>query len=373
LPPPELSFSIIVGNHNGLPFIKGCLDSILKSDYRDFEVILVDSGSTDGSLEYVKREYAMESRLRIINIGRNCGYAELNNIGASVSSKNILIFLDFDTEVDSNWLNALAQAFQNDDSLGVAQPIILDFGHRKVIQTAGMYMLKFCGWSWRWLSDGNYESLKRMIGSNSVEIGIAGGAALAIRREIFNKIGGFDSKFFMYFEENDLCWRTWLSGYKVALIPTSIVYHFGGDMRKFKVRRLEERPRRELHRAIKSFHYIKNSLRMMIKNYNWQNLLRFSLTAIASVFLLGMFELLTEGDAVTMKSLFRALLWNLSNMKDTLNERMFVQKFVRKMSDSYVLNHIARTLPLLAILTRVRRNQCTLALIKKKPFCECGI
>jgi hypothetical protein len=353
----KLSFSIIIGNNNGFPFIKGCLDSILRSDYQDFEVILVDSGSIDGSLEYIKRKYATESRLRIIPVGRNCGYAELNNIGANVASKDILIFLDFDTEVDPDWLNALAQAFQKDDSLGVAQPIILDFENRKVIQTGGMYMLKFCGWSWRWLSGYDYESLKRTIASNSIEIGIAGGAALAIRRAIFNRIRGFDSKFFMYFEENDLCWRVWLLGYKVALVPTSVVYHFGGDMRKYKIRKLEERSRKELHRGIKSFNYIKNSLRMIAKNYDWQNLLIFSLTSIALVFLLSMYELLTKGDAVSMKSLFRALLWNLLNIKETLNERRFVQKFVRKMSDNYVLNHIARTLPLSAILTRLKENR----------------
>jgi GT2 family glycosyltransferase len=335
--------SIIVGVHNGVPMVKNCLQSIFQSQYKNFEVVCVDSGSTDGTVEYIEREFGGRQNVRVIGVKSNCGNARLYNIGAEAARNEILFFLDFDIELEPSCLGGIVEALNGDQSIGAAQAVVLDMRNKDRIQCAGMYMLDYCGWTWSFLKGARREALGRAFDTEVGDTGIASGTALAMRKSVFDKVGGFDDSFFMYFEETDISWRTWLAGYRVVVVTGSAIYHLGGDVRKYTVGY-------GLSRGLKSYHSQRNNFRMMLKNYGGTNLAKFSLTALAAPFLLRLYGLATEKDIFSMNGLIKAVLWNIRHLRETIRERSKVQLLVRKETDEYVLEHIARRLPLSSML-----------------------
>lgn len=221
--------SIIIVNYNAKPFLKRCLESVLNNDYPNFEVIFVDNKSTDQSIDYVKQIFGNDSRLKIISLDRNYGFSGGNNIGSRYVNKNAkyLVFLDADTEVRRDWLKELVKVMESDVTIGIAQSLILDYISRNSVQSAGLYMIDLCGWTWNLYKGLSYDQFINNNDNNLIEIFAAMGASMIIRYALFKQIGSFDSKMFIYFDEVDLAWRVWLSGYRVVLAPKSIAYHFG--------------------------------------------------------------------------------------------------------------------------------------------------
>ena len=117
--------SVIIVNHNGIEFVEACLRSILASLYQNIEIIFVDNGSSDGSLEYVREAFGNQKQLRIIENSASLGPAVGRNRGAKVSRGAYLAFLDNDTKVQPNWLSELIKVFEQDDSIGAAQSKLL--------------------------------------------------------------------------------------------------------------------------------------------------------------------------------------------------------------------------------------------------------
>lgn len=337
--------SVVVLNYNGRDLIERCLDSVLKSFYKDFEIMFVDNGSSDGSPEYVRERFGNEPKLKIIPNDVNLGAAGGFNLGVRSANGEILVFLNIDTQVDPYWLDELIDYFLKYPSLGAAQSLLLEMESPDVIQSAGLYLLDYCGWNWRYLSGFQKNILENVSAKNMITIGAATGAALAVRRLIFQQVGGFDGKFTIYFEETDLCWRIWLAGYCVSLVPRSIVYHLGHY--------LERHSRFSPSRTTNQFNYHKNNIRMLLKNYSTRNLLRFFLLALALNFGKVVYALIKRGSIDSIIGLLKGIHWNLENLKNTLKERSKVQRFIRKVSDDYVLERISRRLPLSLVIAKI--------------------
>ncbi len=134
--------SIVILNFNGKKFLNQCLDSVLQSDYRNFEVILVDNASTDGSIELVQKNFHQHSNLRIVTNGTNLGFAEGNNIGARAATGKYVVFLNNDTEVDPEWLQELLIVVESDKTVGAAQSklLLLARARAKTIDSAGDFV-----------------------------------------------------------------------------------------------------------------------------------------------------------------------------------------------------------------------------------------
>jgi len=209
--------SIIVVGHNHRKDLKGCFDSLLKSGYKNFKIIFVDNGSSDGSLDFVRKNYP-----KIIAIkNNNTGYAGGNNVGIrkAIRLKTKYIFiLNPDTIIDENCLKQLSsQAKEN----RILQPLFLIYQKGKktnLINTTGSY-LNFMGISYC----SNYREKKQA--AHSSQIPSASGAGFFIPVKIFKDIGLFKSRFFMYFEDTDLSWRARMAGYEIYLQNEAIVYH----------------------------------------------------------------------------------------------------------------------------------------------------
>lgn len=213
-----MNFSVIIINFNTKLLTSNLIDSILRnSSFR--EIIIVDNSSTDGSAAYLREKYG--SQVLVIENRENRGFGAANNQAAKRASGDILLFLNSDTIISSlHFFSEIEKLFLSDKSIGIISPkILLENGK---IQPD---------------SFGSFPSLKSLFlrkksKANSLNEAMAvdwvTGAALAVRKEIFEKIHGFDEKFFMYFEDIDLCKRINDLGLKIYINPTISITHLCG-------------------------------------------------------------------------------------------------------------------------------------------------
>jgi GT2 family glycosyltransferase len=240
--------SIIIVNYNGRQYLHDCLASIRQSDAAEAEIIVVDNGSIDGSLEDAQRSFP---EISIIRMGRNSGFAEANDVGARSARCDYLVFLNNDTIVTHNWLSPLLITLTTDQTIGVVGSKLLFMDARDRIMSAGLTMLfNGTGYDRGFMErdEGQYD----WPGAR----GAVCGAVMMVRRDEFLSVGGFDADYFLYAEDLDLCWRYWLFGYTVQYVPSSVVYHaFGGTAGP------------DRHTPLRVFYRVRNGCRNIIKNY----------------------------------------------------------------------------------------------------------
>ena len=217
--------SIIIVNHNGRQHLEACLTSVLNQTYPDYEVILVDSGSTDRSAEYVEQRFG---QVRLVRAGENVGFGCANNLGGRLAAGEYLAFLNPDTVVEPDWLQPLVRTLQRHPAAGLATAKILLCSQPDRINTCGnqVHLTGIPSCRGYMLPADSLDQLD--------EVCSVSGAAFVIHRRVFEQIGGFDTGFFLYAEDNDLSWRALLAGYRCLYVPDSVVYHdyaprFGPD------------------------------------------------------------------------------------------------------------------------------------------------
>lgn len=220
------SFSIIVVTWNGLDHLKTFLPSVLETTYDNFEIIIADNASTDGTKKWIN-DHA--PGCRIVSFDHNHGYCGGNNRAVPYAKGDILLFLNNDVRVEPDWLDHLNTSFQKPET-GVVQPKIRSHHQPEYFEYAGAAggMIDWLGYPF--CRGRLFETVEKDTGqyNNETKIFWASGAALAIRKEIFTDLGGFNEDFEFHMEEIDLCWRVWHSGRQVRCQPKSVVYHLGG-------------------------------------------------------------------------------------------------------------------------------------------------
>jgi GT2 family glycosyltransferase/glycosyltransferase involved in cell wall biosynthesis len=250
------SVSVIVVNLNGQALLGECLDSLVAQDYpqSQVEIIMVDNGSTDGSIAFVQGAYPS---VRVIAAGHNLGFAGGNNLGARTATGEYLALINNDARADPRWLQAMVEEMEKGPEVACAASKILG-PHGKTIDFVGpvmnLYGRAFQIDEGMPLTPGFYDEPRELLAPC--------GGAMAIRRDVFWEIGGFDEDYIAYYEDVDLGWRLWLLGYNVLFVPQAIAYH---------------RPHQtgvgfptEQRYALSEV----NALRTVIKNYEEENLWR---------------------------------------------------------------------------------------------------
>lgn len=253
------SFSIIIVSWNALHHLKTFLPSVTRTDYPDYEIILADNASDDGSAAWVRERYPS---VKIATFDDNYGYCGGNNRAVSYTDGDILLFLNNDVEVEQNWLHALNKCFEENPDAGAAQPKMLAYeqpDHFEYAGAAGGFLDKH---GYPFCRGRIFDTLEKDRGqyNKPSDIFWASGAALAIRKDLFKELGGFDEDFEFHMEEIDLCWRLQNAGYKVRYCPESVVYHLGGGSMPMGSPR-------------KVFYNYRNNLKMIWKNSSRDSLL----------------------------------------------------------------------------------------------------
>jgi GT2 family glycosyltransferase len=310
--------SIMILNYNGLEYIDQCVKSFLKTSDTDFEIIIIDNKSTDGSVEYLAEARQTFPNLRVVLLDSNYGYGGgfMNGMKIARPRGCYLAFSNADLVVDPNWFMEIRPAFRR-RRVGVAGPVQCDYTSRDQIQVAGAYLVNkhILTLQTIFAFNQSYMEYKHQ-NTRPYDTFFPGAALFVTRADAFLRIGGFDSSLFAYGEEFDLGLRTWLSGSRAMVAPKSRVYHKGGGSKSDKsmlLRRLET-----------MYLSHRNIIRSLIKCIPWKG--------VISVIPLSFLHLLTHAtiQALVLKeprfvlSWGRAVFWNLRNLQDTLRLKHFL-------------------------------------------------
>ena len=177
---------IVVANYNGAELLKKYLKSVLETRYPYKDVVVIDNGSTDDSVEYVK-----SLGVKVIRLDKNYGPAYARNVALRTFKTQFVAFLDNDVETPPDWLDPLLETIRSDEKVAAVQSPYTEWPYGEEPRPIP------------WFST----------------------AAALTRREALLKVGGFDERYFFYWEDVDLSWRLWRAGYRILMVPKSKVYH----------------------------------------------------------------------------------------------------------------------------------------------------
>lgn len=209
--------SVIIPNYNGKQYLKDCLSSLMHQSYQNFEVVIVDNASTDGSVEYIKDNYP---RFKIIENSENLGFSKAVNQAVKTTESTYIAVLNNDTEVHSDWLEEFIIFSKENSNFGSCQSKILLYDRKDIINTIGNELF-YLGYGW----SGGYGKPESSY-NDVMEVAYCSGASLFMKRDTFENVGYFDDdEVFMYHDDLDLGWRLLLLGYENYLIPKSVAYH----------------------------------------------------------------------------------------------------------------------------------------------------
>lgn len=316
--------SIIVPCYNSRERIVSCLKNFLKTNYKNFEIIVVDDDSKDGTYELLKEKFSMNRKVRIIKNHKNFGPSYTRNQGVKAARGKYIAFLETDMEVDPDWLDPLVAKLENNEMLGAVQSKVLDINKRDFIQAVGVLYDPHTFWV-----VGLGCGLHKDAIHNPQEVSF-GAVGSLVRKNVLDKIGGFDTKLVYNVDDIDLGWRTWIAGYSVVTVPESITYHWTS---KPLGTREKITPSSE-----SEFHFHKTP-RIFLKNYEWKNVVRY-LPWLFIVFSARVVKNLVRGNPKPFYGFVKATLWNIKTLPDTLRERQRIQR-LRKRTDSDILKKIA--------------------------------
>jgi len=321
------SVSIVIPHWNNVDVLSECLESISNTNFENFETIVVDNASTDNSVASVRSNYP---NVKLIENDKNYGYAGGCNIGAEAASGDFLIFLNNDTVQEKDWISNLIKTINSDDKIAAVQPKILNYYDRNVFDYAGgsgghmdIYCFPFARgriFSFQENDEGQYNNKEKCFWSS--------GTCFMVRRELFQKSGGFDESFFAHMEEIDLCWRLYAMGFEVWVEPDSVVYHKNAltlPMYSHKKYYLNHR----------------NSLLMLLGNYSIKN-----------IFLIGIPRLILEKIACFYSilmldwrhftAILRSLFWIIFHPNVIMKKRKSFSK-IRTITDKKIMENMMQS------------------------------
>lgn len=243
----ESLVSVVIPNWNGKKYLGPCLDSLKRRAGGDWKVetIVVDNGSIDGSVEFLRKNYP---QVKMFTFPENRGFSAAVNLGIKKAAGRYVALLNNDTEVDKNWLRHLAEEAEK------SEPKTMSFAS-KMVNFHQRDLLDDCGDGYTWYGRAYKRGLKQkdqgQFDQKEFVFGACAGAAL-YKKELFARIGFFDEDFFAYNEDVDLSFRSQLAGFECWYVPEAIVYHRKGGF------------------SDNSFAFclgVKNTLQVIVKNW----------------------------------------------------------------------------------------------------------
>ncbi len=310
--------SVVVLLYNALPFLRRFVSTLERQTYRNVEIVVVDNASTDGSAAFIARALPDAT---LICLPTNSGFAAGNNAALPYCHGTYLALLNPDTEPEPEWLAALVAALETDPSIGLATSKIVLINDRATINTCGndVHIAGFA------TCRGLDAPATRY--TEGADVAAVSGAAFIIRRALMERLGGFDSTFFLYVEDTDLSWRALLLGARCRFIPASVVAHRYALTLDAK----------------KTFYLERNRMHMLLKCYRTRTLL-----LLAPALLLGELAAWTYAalqGAAHFRAKAHAVWWVLHHWRDIRERRRIVQA-ERIVGDRVLLSLATARLPI---------------------------
>jgi len=209
--------AIIIVNWKQYELTINCLLSLQKVEYKNLEVILVDNESNFEKINKIKSDF---NKVEVIESKENLGFASANNLGIKYAIKNkfeYVMLLNNDTEVNKKFLSPLLNSFQNDNSLGAVQPLIMNYNNRAKVWNAGGYLNNFFG----------FPYTNKKLNNKNRQIDWITGCCIVLKTKVIKKAGLIDEDFFAYYEDVDWSLRIKKLGYKLGIVESSVIFHHG--------------------------------------------------------------------------------------------------------------------------------------------------
>ncbi len=315
--------SIIITNYNGGQILLDCIESVKKINYPNFEVVLIDDRSKDGSFEKAIKNKG-KLRLKASRNKTNLGFAGANNAGLKLSTGDYILLLNNDTTVDKNLLRKLVDRMQSDPKIAVAQAKIKMMDNPKILDNAGSFLTR-TGFLVHW----GFGSRDSKEFDKETNIFSAKGACLMAKREVIDKVGLFDDDFISYIEESDFCWRVWLAGYRIIFYPDTYILHKLGFTFS-----------RQFNPITVNYNSFKNRILSLFKNLNTQNLFLILVPHLFICMALALFYLL-RFQFSKFSMIIKAFWWNFKNFNKSLEKRRKVQR-MRVVTDNEIFKIIMK-------------------------------
>lgn len=306
--------SIIITCKNAYQWLEKCFSSLANQTVQNFEIVFVDDGSTDQSLDFVEKHYP--DTVIVQNI-ENVGFARANNAGATVAKGDYLFILNADTYLDDDTIEKLTNTIKKHSKYHYMQLDIRKYNKSNMKGEACTFNMDRFGYPiWSGKEENPFY---------------ADGAAMVIKKDLFFKLGGFDEKYFIYLEDLDIAWRARMLGEEVYYLKGIHVYHYAGGT-SVNTQIKEGSYQTSLRRR---YDAQKNNLRTLVKNYELKNLF----WALPVSLILASIEgwlYLFKGNIIGFLYLHKAIWWNILNLSDTLNQRKKIQ-CIRTVDDTVIL------------------------------------
>jgi hypothetical protein len=297
--------AVLVLNYNGVGWLKLCLPSLFRTEFENLEIWVIDNGSSDGSVDFVRTTYP---NVKILRFEQNLGFAEAYNRAVKPLQTDYVILLNNDVAIlDAGWIDRLLETARADNRIAGVQCKLVSMNEQTSLDSVGGMGIKY------WLGFTDIGKLQPDMGQYDyppVTPFYVCAAGALINRRAFLDVGGFDSAFFAYVEDADLSWRLRLAGYLIAYQPAARVAHFWQGSPNQSVGWRTYMQRRNLLRTI-----IKNcgsaTIWWALRNYTLHNIL------LALAFI--------SREPQRSVAVVRAWAWNIINLADTYRERVIIQ------------------------------------------------
>ena len=285
---------------DGLTYLEMVLGTLSRQGFRDFDVTVVDNGSTDGSVEYLRERWP---EVRVVELPENSGFSTAINRGLAASGGRYVALLNNDVELSPDWLELLVAELERDPRVGFVTGKIMRHDDRDVIEQAGQDFFTCGHFEPRGLDQrdaGQYDERGRTT--------IVTAAAALYRREALARAGNFDEDYFLYCEDGDACLRILLSGYSGLYVPEPRAFHVRGGT----IGAQSELPR---------FYLVRNALITLLKDLPAPLLVR----SLAKIALYQYGQLVASRKQGVARTVLRAYGSFLRMLPATLRKRRAVQ------------------------------------------------
>jgi hypothetical protein len=212
---------VVIVNWNGLDDTLECLSSLKKIDYPNYEIVVVDNGSKNAEADRIKEAF---SDIELIKNNCNTGFVFANNQGIELALQNngdYVLLLNNDTVVKEDFLSKLINHAETDKKVGIVGPLIKYYKSNKIWFAGGWisYLTGLSGHYWKGKDFEDYTE------KNLYEVDYITGCALLVKKEVINEIGLLDPVYFAYYEEADWCFRAKRAGFRIEMVPNSMIEH----------------------------------------------------------------------------------------------------------------------------------------------------
>lgn len=285
------SVAIIILNWNTSHYLGRFLPSVINTSYQEKEIYVIDNASTDDSLLVLETRFPS---VKIIRTGKNIGFAAAYNLAIKQIHADYFLVVNSDIETTPGFIEPIIELMETRKEIGICQPKLLSLDEK--------HMFEYAGAAGGWIDKLGYPFTRGRVlltieedkgqYDSTEEVFWASGACMAVKREVFQKIGGFYDYYYMHQEDIDLCWRAYNSGYKIYTCPVSVVYHIGGGSLSWQ-------------NHLKTFLTYRNNYILLTRNLPFSTFLPV-IAARLVLDLLGCLYFLLQGKCGISKAMFKA-------------------------------------------------------------------